>query len=155
MRPSDLPAVVLTLALAASSASAAAVGRRAHKIEATVRNGTYSGLSLPTFEQEAFFAVPFAQPPVGDLRLRQSVALNTSWTGVKPLTERAAQASSGLLHPLFNEVMLTHKQLQCYGNRPAANLTYSEDCLYLNVIRPAGVSAGDDLPVALWIYGGA
>jgi acetylcholinesterase len=34
-------------------------------------------------------------------------------------------------------------------------LTYDEDCLYLNVVRPAGVSEGDDLPVALWIYGGA
>lgn len=30
----------------------------------------------------------------------------------------------------------------------------SEDCLYLNVIRPAGTNASANLPVALWIHGG-
>lgn len=91
MRPSLLPAILS--ALLASSASAAAVGRRAAKIEATVKNGTYSGLSLPAFDQEIFFGVPYAQPPVGDLRLRQSVALNSSFSGVKPLTARVPQVS--------------------------------------------------------------
>jgi carboxylesterase type B len=30
----------------------------------------------------------------------------------------------------------------------------SEDCLYINVIRPAGCSENDKLPVAFWIHGG-
>ena len=30
----------------------------------------------------------------------------------------------------------------------------SEDCLTLNIFRPAGVAAGAGLPVAAWIYGG-
>ena len=87
MRPLSLPAL-LVLTLAGTSASAAVVGRRVHKIEATVKNGTYSGVSLPNFDQEVFLGVPLAQPPVVDLRLRQSIALNASFSGVKPLPER-------------------------------------------------------------------
>ncbi|GAA6023881.1 hypothetical protein JCM10207_000515 [Rhodosporidiobolus poonsookiae] len=30
----------------------------------------------------------------------------------------------------------------------------SEDCLYLNVVRPSGVTEGDALPIGLWIHGG-
>lgn len=33
-------------------------------------------------------------------------------------------------------------------------LNAGEDCLYLNVHRPAGTKAGDKLPVLFWIYGG-
>lgn len=31
---------------------------------------------------------------------------------------------------------------------------YSEDCLFVNIRRPTGVDAGDDLPVMVWIHGG-
>lgn len=103
MRATSLSAL-LALAFSTTSASAAPAKRSA-KIQATVKNGTYSGLSLPTFDQEVFFGVPFAQPPVGDLRLRQSVALNASFSGVKPLTERVPQvgsaASSLVLFPVL------------------------------------------------------
>jgi carboxylesterase type B len=33
-------------------------------------------------------------------------------------------------------------------------LKISEDCLNINVIRPRGTKAGDNLPVLFWIYGG-
>lgn len=35
-----------------------------------------------------------------------------------------------------------------------APLAGQEDCLTINVERPAGVKAGDNLPVLLWIFGG-
>lgn len=34
----------------------------------TVRNGTYSGLYSQEWDQDFFLGLPFAQPPVGDLR---------------------------------------------------------------------------------------
>ncbi|KAL4079093.1 sterol esterase [Scleroderma citrinum] len=38
---------------------------------------------------------------------------------------------------------------------PTSNTTQAEDCLYLNVIRPAGVTASSKAPVIVWFYGGA
>lgn len=52
-----------------------------YKPSVTIKNGTVNGAYLPTFDQDAFLGVPFAQPPVGDLRLRRPQSLNTSFAG--------------------------------------------------------------------------
>ncbi|GEM10738.1 hypothetical protein Rt10032_c12g4755 [Rhodotorula toruloides] len=91
---------------------------------ANIKNGTVQGVALPTFSQEAFLGVPFAQPPVGDLRLRKPHSLNTTFSGVPRVG----------------------------GDDWPYEL--SEDCLYLNVLRPAGTKKGDKLPIGVWIYGG-
>lgn len=45
--------------------------------------------------------------------------------------------------------------LQCAGvGSDDWGYELSEDCLYMNVLRPAGVAEGDNLPVGLWIHGG-
>jgi acetylcholinesterase len=45
--------------------------------------------------------------------------------------------------------------LQCYGyGSDNWNYGVSEDCLYINVIRPAGCSESDKLPVVFWLHGG-
>ncbi|WP_374468749.1 carboxylesterase/lipase family protein [Phenylobacterium sp.] len=41
------------------------------------------------------------------------------------------------------------------ATRPGANCTQSEDCLFLNVTRPANARPGAKLPVMVWIHGGA
>jgi para-nitrobenzyl esterase len=41
------------------------------------------------------------------------------------------------------------------GQKPSATCAQSEDCLFLNVWRPAGVKPGAKLPVMLWIHGGS
>ncbi|MFG1959478.1 carboxylesterase/lipase family protein [Nonomuraea sp. NPDC049028] len=82
---------------------------------------------------DRFLAVPYAQPPVGDLRWSAPRPAR-AWTGVRDAAE--------------------------WGNRcPAAASTNgprseTEDCLYLNVFRPAGTKAGQRLPVLFWIHGG-
>lgn len=80
-----------------------------------------------------FFAIPYAKPPVGDLRFRAPVD-NDPWTRVLDATElpgRCAQPDS-----------LTSGQ----G-------TDNEDCLYLNVWAPEPAPA-EPLPVLVWIHGG-
>ncbi|KAJ5952444.1 Carboxylesterase type B [Penicillium vulpinum] len=102
---------------------------------AIVRNGTYTGRYNAEYDQDFFIGMPYAQPPVGDLRLRNPVPLNTPWGG----TADATTFSSA-----------------CYkfGALQFPKMTYSEDCLNLNVVRPSGVKPGDKLPVGVWIHGG-
>ncbi|KZT55556.1 alpha/beta-hydrolase [Calocera cornea HHB12733] len=52
----------------------------------TIKNGTYTGVNLDSFGQQMFLGMPFAQPPVGDLRLRAPLSLNTSWEGTRNAT---------------------------------------------------------------------
>jgi para-nitrobenzyl esterase len=82
---------------------------------------------------ESFKGVPFAAPPVGDARWRPPGPA-PAWSGVK-----AADA--------FGPICMQ-------AQRPGFSQAMSEDCLTLNVWRPAGAKAGDKLPVMVWIYGG-
>lgn len=79
--------------------------------------------------------IPFAAPPVGALRWRAPQPAKP-WQGVLSATQyRAACMQTGMYPP------------------DAANEPVSEDCLYLNIWRPAKTSA-TPLPVMVWIYGG-
>ncbi|KAI0016313.1 alpha/beta-hydrolase [Xylariomycetidae sp. FL0641] len=97
---------------------------------ARTRNGTYEGRYLPTWDQDVFLGVPFAQPPVGQLRFRWPQSINESFDGVRNATEYGYSCMQ-------------------YDS----NFTMSEDCLTINVVRPAGVPS-KPLPVLVWIYGG-
>src|SRR4051812_37637501 len=95
-------------------------------------SGQVSGTAGSIPEMRVYKGIPFAAPPVGDLRWRapQSVA---HWDGV-----RAADA--------FGPV--------CMQNAGGGgNQKVSEDCLYLNVWTGAK-TAGEKRPVMVWIYGG-
>ncbi|EXJ73619.1 triacylglycerol lipase [Cladophialophora psammophila CBS 110553] len=114
----------------------ALVPRQTKSPTATVRNGSYYGLHNPTYNQDLFLGMPFAQPPTGDLRFRNPVSLNTSWTGNKNATQY-----SYACHGYGSDDWVL-------GN------PVSEHCLTLNVVRPAGIQANEGLPVGVWIYGG-
>jgi para-nitrobenzyl esterase len=88
-------------------------------LRGTVRDGVAS-----------YLGVPYAAPPVGNLRWREPQAAS-KWQGV-----RAADK--------FGSDCVQHRQY----DQPQ-----SEDCLFLNVWTPAG-AAGRRLPVMFWIYGG-
>ena len=86
---------------------------------------------------ESFKGVPFAAPPVGALRWRPPLPA-AAWEGERDATRYAPACMQG-------------------GDAwPPATPTepQSEDCLYLNVWRPASVAAGAHLPVMVWIPGG-
>ena len=88
----------------------------------------------------SYKGIPFAAPPVGDLRWRppQPVA---SWTGVRQAAEFGADCMQGRFGP------------PPAPGAPVARVP-SEDCLYLNVWRPASAAPTAKLPVMFWIYGG-
>ncbi|USP73733.1 hypothetical protein yc1106_01007 [Curvularia clavata] len=107
----------------------------AHAVAPTAqtKNGSYIGSHSPEYNQDFFLGIPYAQPPVGSLRFRNPVSLNTTWDEPKPATQYSPE---------------------CYGyGSDQWNYQVSEDCLYINVIRPAGYE-DEKLPVAFWIHGG-
>lgn len=51
-------------------------------------NGTIEGAYLPAFNEDIFFGIPFAAPPIGPLRLRRPVPYQKSWRGIRNATVR-------------------------------------------------------------------
>src|SRR5580658_697883 len=84
----------------------------------------------------AFKGVPFAEPPVGDLRWRPPQPAK-AWTGVRQASEYGADCA----------------QKPFPGDAAPLGVQPAEDCLYANVWIPES-RTGKKLPVMVWIYGG-
>ena len=116
------------LALLAGVAQAAPVDRV--KVDTGELAGAVEG------DVVAFKGIPFAAAPVGDLRWRAPQPA-ARWSGVRSAT---TYGSDCMQKPFPSDAAPL-------GTEPA------EDCLVLNVWRPAKAPAGK-LPVMVWIYGG-
>ncbi|KAK2126441.1 Alpha/Beta hydrolase protein [Fusarium oxysporum II5] len=55
-----------------------------------VKNGTYIGTHSNSYNQDFFLGIPYAQPPVRNLRFNTAQSLNTTWTGKKPANSYSA-----------------------------------------------------------------
>lgn len=125
----------LTLALStpfafAVSASRPIVQTRYGAVRGVIANGV-----------DSFKGIPFAAPPVGELRWRPPVP-PAKWTGVRDASQFGAscmQRVHGTVLPWTPEYLVQNK--------------VSEDCLYLNVWTPRA-SASAHLPVIVFIHGG-
>lgn len=56
---------------------------------ASTCNGSYYGTHNSVLNQDYFLGVPFAQPPIKDLRFANPASLNISWNGALPATNYA------------------------------------------------------------------
>lgn len=105
-------------------------------VQKTIEHGIIEGNFDTKTSISKYFGIPFAKPPVGELRWKAPQELD-HWTGIK--------------------------QTKAFGPRPVQNIVFgdmhsrsaglSEDCLYLNVWTPAKAS-DKDLPVLVYFYGG-
>ena len=98
------------------------------------RSGQVCGMTADG--QTAYLDIPYAAPPVGRLRWRPPRPAQ-AWTGTLQATRRGPACPTPGFPP---------------GTPPAAGA--SEDCLTLEVQRPAGARPGQRLPVMFEIHGG-
>ena len=111
----------------------------------TVKEGALEGAFSDDKQSVIFKGVPYAAPPVGELRWKRPQP-HAKWEGVRPALEFSAKAPQADL-----------SKMGLYGKEfySDENLKRSEDCLYLNIWTPASAQPGDKLPVFFWIHGGA
>ncbi|KAI9931687.1 hypothetical protein MW887_010264 [Aspergillus wentii] len=123
--------------LLASAVSALTLNTTNNVPTAITKNGTYYGTHTSKWHQDYFQGIPYAQPPVGNLRFRDPQPLNTSWSEPRNATEMG---------------------YMCYGYGPTQQVLgeyVSEDCLTLNIYRASNVSVSKEpLPVVVYIHGG-
>ena len=105
-------------------------------VRTKISNGVIEGYQDAEKGLDIYLGVPFAQPPVGDLR----------WKAPQP-----AQDWSGVLETKA----FAHSPMQTnvFGDMKFRSPGTSEDCLYLNVWAPAEKPA-EGLPVLVYFYGG-
>lgn len=112
-----------------------------------VTGGLLQGVSSAAPGVTVFRGIPYAQPPVGELRWKKPQPA-APWEGV-----RVADTFGAISHQNGSaEGTFYWKEFYQEDNSPQ-----SEDCLYLNVWAPANTVGDKDakLPVAFWIHGGA
>lgn len=114
-----------------------ACGRSAPPLQVQTEGGVVLGRALDS-GVKAWLGVPFAKPPVGNLRWRE--AQPATWTGVHH-ADRKMSACIQVLRP--------HDINHYFGEEATG-----EDCLYLNVWAPPGATPDSRLPVIVFIYGG-
>ncbi|KAI0048254.1 carotenoid ester lipase precursor [Auriscalpium vulgare] len=141
------PATVTFLALATG---ALASGQAPPSVQ--LDRATFFGNASGVVTQ--FLGIPFALPPVGDLRLRLPQP-NAPYTGVHNASAfgPACIQQSGPPLPIPAGFAPVTVQL-LLGSEDGPPIVDSEDCLSINVVKPASATESTKLPVLVWIYGG-
>jgi para-nitrobenzyl esterase len=109
----------------------------AKSVTVKTEQGTARGKTLNQGKVKAFLGLPYAAPPVGDLRWRAPQP-PASWTGERDATNYGARCAQ---NQVFDDMVFQDREA-------------SEDCLFLNVYAPVDATSKSKLPVLFWIHGG-
>jgi para-nitrobenzyl esterase len=130
-------AVLASLCVAFAAAVGVAHGSTETLPQVRIHTGTLQGTTEASSGVVAYKGIPYAKPPVGDLRWRPPVPA-PPWDGVRD----AREFGHACLQP-------PPQPASVYYDGMAST---SEDCLTLNVWAPPGARR---LPVMVWIHGGS
>jgi para-nitrobenzyl esterase len=99
--------------------------------------GKVHGKTINEGKVRAFLGLPYAAPPVGDLRWKAPESA-AKWKGARDATHYGARCV----------------QRAVFADMIFQDAGPSEDCLFLNVFTPADAKGKSKLPVMFWIHGG-
>ncbi|KAL3494150.1 Alpha/Beta hydrolase protein [Aspergillus germanicus] len=144
---------LLPLLWASSVVAAPAHVKRAAPT-ATIASPAATIVGKTSLGVDVFNAIPFAKPPTGPLRLKPPQPLTdalgtfdaTAFPKACPQFFFSTNDDDWPLSVLGD--LTNHPLFQTITNA-------GEDCLTLDIRRPAGTTADDKLPVLVWIFGGA
>ena len=120
-----------------------------------VQQGDLTGVYSQDGDVEVYAGIPYAKPPVGELRWKEPQAPE-NWDGVRACDTFAPMSMQKESDPIYS----AGSQMVGYHSfrvTPKDNYkeARSEDSLYLNVWTPANVKEGEKLPVLFYIHGGS
>jgi para-nitrobenzyl esterase len=113
-----------------------ALSQSQQAIQAKIENGKIEGFNDIQSGLNLFLGIPYAKPPIGDLRWKAPQPLE-NWRGIKKTKKFGPR-------PM---------QYNVYGDMIYRSDTINEDCLYLNVWAPSKILK-PGFPVLLYFYGG-
>ena len=119
----------------------------------TVEQGQLTGVCTPDGAVEVYAGIPYAAPPVGELRWREPQD-PAPWEGVlraDTFAPMSMQVVNSNLYSSLAQIIGYHDyRISLHDNFRDA---VSEDSLYLNIWKPAG--AQEKLPVIVYVHGGS
>ncbi|KAJ7599915.1 carotenoid ester lipase precursor [Mycena floridula] len=125
----------------------------ATKISPTVGldNGIFTGVNSDKVDK--FMGIPFALPPVGNLRFRLPQQISTYKGSFNATAYGPACPQQKIKVPIL---MGIPQEIVDYIVNFFHGVKFpdSEDCLTINIIKPASATSASRLPVVVWIYGG-
>src|SRR5580658_3086736 len=109
----------------------------ADSLTVKTEQGKVQGKTISDGKVNAFLGLPYAAPPLGDLRWKAPEP-PAKWKGERDATKFGAHCA----------------QVHVFDDMVFQDAGPSEDCLFLNVYVPADATGKGKLPVMFWIHGG-